>query len=165
MRQTRTTTPATPAASAAAAPRSTLAASPAAPAVPTWTRPAPAKPAPAAKAPRSGKAVKPAVSLKPLSVKAALARPTNPLMEQFVRDMAVAGHGEGTQATYLGAVQQFIQATWTSPEQATEAQLQSYLIALRERDVAGETFRVQRFALQFLFQNTLAREWALFKKN
>jgi hypothetical protein len=31
--------------------------------------------------------------------------------------------------------------------------------------VAGQTFRVQRFALQFLFQNTLARDWPLFKKN
>lgn len=104
-------------------------------------------------------------AIKPPSIKAALARPTNPMMEQFVRDMAVAGHGEGTQATYLGAVQQFIQATWTSPAEATEAQLQSYLIALRERDVAGETFRVQRFALQFFFQNTLVRDWTLFKKN
>ena len=145
MRQTRTTTPATPAASAAAASTSTPA-----------RKPAAAKPAPSIKIPKA---------LSPPSVKAALARPTNPLMEQFVRDMAVAGHAEGTQATYLGAVQQFINTTWTSPEQATEAQLQSYLIALRERDVAGQTFRVQRFALQFLFQNTLARDWPLFKKN
>jgi hypothetical protein len=104
-------------------------------------------------------------AIKPPSIKAALAAPSNPLMAQFVRDMQVAGHGEGTQATYLGAVQQFIQATWTSPREATEVQLQSYLVGLRARDVAGETFRVQRFALQFLFQNTLGRDWALFKKN
>ena len=136
--------------------------------------PAPAAPptrtaARAAVKPATTKAAKAALArkkaIKPPSIKASLARPTNALMAQFVRDMAVAGHAEGTQATYLGAVQQFIQATWTSPEQATEAQLQSYLIALRQRDVAGETFRVQRFALQFLFQNTLARDWPLFKKN
>lgn len=142
MRQKSNTTPPTHAAAAS---------SPTAPAA-TPAR----KPAPSIKIPKA---------LTPPSVKAALARPTNALMEQFVRDMAVAGHGEGTQATYLGAVQQFILATWTSPEQATQAQLQSYLIALRQRDVAGQTFRVQRFALQFLFQNTLARDWPLFKKN
>jgi len=125
----------------------------------------PLKAARAAAKPPSTKAAKPAKAIKSPSIKAALAAPSNPLMAQFVRDMAVAGHGEGTQATYLGAVQQFIQATWTSPREATEAQLQTYLIGLRQRDVAGETFRVQRFALQFLFQNTLSRDWPLFKKN
>ena len=125
----------------------------------------PGKAARAAAKPPSTKAAKAAKAIKSPSIKAALAAPSNPLMAQFVSDMQVAGHGEGTQATYLGAVQQFIQATWTSPREATEAQLQTYLIGLRQRDVAGETFRVQRFALQFLFQNTLARDWPLFKKN
>jgi hypothetical protein len=130
-------------------------------ATPATTTPDKAAHAAAVKSPTT----KAAKALKPSSIKAALAVPTNPLMAQFVRDMQVAGHGEGTQATYLGAVQQFIQATWTSPREASEAQLQSYLIGLRARDVAGETFRVQRFALQFLFQNTLGRDLALFKKN
>jgi hypothetical protein len=130
-------------------------------ATPATTTPGKAVRAAAVKSPTT----KAAKAFKPPSSKAALAAPTNPLMEQFVRDMQVAGHGEGTQTTYLGAVQQFIQATWTSPREATEAQLQSYLIGLRARDVAGETFRVQRFALQFLFQNTLGRDLALFKKN
>ena len=125
----------------------------------------PLKAARAAAKPPSTKAAKPAKAIKPPSIKAALAAPSNPLMAQFVSDMQVAGHGEGTQTTYLGAVQQFIQATWTSPRETSEAQLQSYLIGLRARDVAGETFRVQRFALQFLFQNTLGRDWGLFKKN
>lgn len=160
MRQTRNTPQPTPSATVA----NTVA-----PATPDPAAPPARKAVRAAVKPATTKAAKAALvfkkAIKPLSIKAALAAPTNPLMEQFVRDMAVAGHGEGTQATYLGAVQQFIQATWTSPAEATEAQLQSHLIALRERDVAGETFRVQRFALQFLFQNTLARDWPLFKKN
>jgi hypothetical protein len=125
----------------------------------------PLKAARAAAKPPSTKAAQPATAIKAPSIKAALVAPSNPLMAQFVRDMQVAGHSEGTQATYLGAVQQFIQATWSSPSETTEAQLQTYLIGLRQRDVAGETFRVQRFALQFLFQNTLGRDWALFKKN
>jgi hypothetical protein len=160
MRQTRNTAPATPSATVA----NTVA-----PATPAPAAPPARTAARAAVKPATTKAAKAALALKkaikPPSIKAALAAPTNPLMAQFVRDMAVAGHGDGTQATYLGAVQQFIIATWTSPAEATEAQLQSYLIALRQRDVAGETFRVQRFALQFLFQNTLARDWPLFKKN
>jgi hypothetical protein len=31
--------------------------------------------------------------------------------------------------------------------------------------VARETFRGHRYALQFLFVNSLGRDWALFKKN
>ena len=110
-------------------------------------------------------ATKPAKPLRRPSIKSTLVAPTNALMAQFVRDMQVAGHCDGTQHAYLEAVQRFIQTTWLAPAAATEADFQTYLIALRRRDVAGETFRVQRFALQFLFQNTLARDWAIFKKN
>ena len=154
MRQTRTTTPAVPAASAAPAPTST-------PAARAAVKPATLKAAMAALARKQ--AIKKAI--KPPSIKSTLAAPSNPLMAQFVRDMQVAGHGEGTQHAYLDAIQRFIQSTWVAPAAATEADFQSWLIALRRRDVAGQTFRVQRFALQFLFQNTLAREWAIFKKN
>lgn len=104
-------------------------------------------------------------TIKALGVKAALAAPTNPLMAQYVRDMQVAGLAQSTQHTYLEAVQRFIQATWVAPSAATEADFQSYLIALRAREVAGQTFRVQRFALQFLFETTLRHDWPLFKKN
>lgn len=154
MDQTRNTTPAvTATTSTPAAPTTFPKAAPAT----TFKR--------AAAKPHSTKATKAHKAIKAPSIKAALAAPTNPLMAQFIRDMQVAGHGEGTQQTYLGAVQQFIQATWVSPAEASQEHMQTYLIGLRTRDVAGETFRVQRFALQFLFQNTLAREWGLFKKN
>ena len=46
-----------------------------------------------------------------------------------------------------------------------EKEVQGFLIALRDRDVARETFRGYRWALEFLFVNTLGRDWALFKKN
>jgi hypothetical protein len=130
-----------------------------------------APPAPATITPRkraTPPATKPAPALKPLrrpTIKSSLSAPTNALMAQLVNDMAVAGLAESTQRAYLEAVQRFIQATWVAPAAASEADLQSYLIDLRRRDVAGETFRVQRFALQFLFQNTLGRDWPIFKKN
>lgn len=90
---------------------------------------------------------------------------SNPIRDQFVRDMQVAGLQPGTQKRYLSCVHGFLKATWTGPESATEQQVQDFLIALRERQVARETFRGHRYALQFLFVNTLGRDWALFKKN
>ncbi len=91
---------------------------------------------------------------------------SNGIKDQFVRDMQVAGLCAGTQKKYLSAVDQFFRATWLSPESVTEQEVQTFLIDLRERDVARETFRGYRFALESFFANTLGREWALFgKKN
>lgn len=124
--------------------------------------PSPAATAPSIPAPPAAKTIKP---LRRPTIKSTLAAPTHPLMERFVRDMAVAGLAESTQHAYLEAVQRFIQTTWLTPDAASEADFQSYLIGLRQREVAGQTFRVQRFALQLLFQNTLGRDWPIFKKN
>jgi hypothetical protein len=88
----------------------------------------------------------------------------NKIKDQFVRDMQVAGLGTKTQETYLYAVGAFFRTSWVAAEAATETDVQDYLVSLRERDVAKGTFRVQRYALEFLFTNTLRREWPLFQK-
>lgn len=85
---------------------------------------------------------------------------SNEIRAQFVRDMQVAGLSAGTQGQYLSSVDLFFKATWLSPEAATEQDVQTFLIGLRERDVARETFRGYRFALESLFANTLGRDWA-----
>jgi hypothetical protein len=91
---------------------------------------------------------------------------TNGIRDQFVRDMQVAGLAAGTQEKYLSSVDLFFKTTWLSPASVTEQEVQTFLIGLRDRDVARETFRGYRFALECLFVNTLGREWALFgKKN
>ena len=91
---------------------------------------------------------------------------SNGIRDQFVRDMQVAGLAASTQATYLSSVDLFFKATWLSPEGATEQDVQTFLIGVRDRDVARETFRGYRFALECLFMNTLGRDWPLFgKKN
>jgi hypothetical protein len=90
---------------------------------------------------------------------------SNVIREQFVRDMQVAGLSTGTQAQYLSSVDRFFRTTWRSPETVTEQDVQSFLIELRERDVARETFRGYRYALECLFVNTLGQDWPLFKKN
>lgn len=91
---------------------------------------------------------------------------SNGIRDQFVRDMQVAGLSAGTQAQYLSSVDLFFKATWLSAEAVTEQEVQTFLIGLRDRDVARETFRGYRFALACLFGNTLGRAWPLFgKKN
>ena len=90
---------------------------------------------------------------------------SNTIRDQFVRDMQVAGLTAGTQARYLSCVNGFMKACWVSPASATERQVQDFLIGLREEKAARETFRGYRYALQFLFANSLGRDWALFKKN
>jgi len=87
------------------------------------------------------------------------------IKEQFIRDMQVAGLAKSTQKTYLQYTSSFFRDCWVSAEDATEQNVQDYLISLRERDMAKETFRVNRYALEFLFSNTLQRDWPLFKKN
>jgi len=90
---------------------------------------------------------------------------SNGIRDQFVRDMQVAGLAAGTQAQYLSSVDLFFKATWLSAEAVGEKEVQGFLIALRDRDVARETFRGYRWALECLFVNTLGRDWPLFKKN
>lgn len=90
---------------------------------------------------------------------------SNKIKDQFVRDMQVAGLAPGTQRRYVSSVNVFFRSTWTSPETATERDVQDFLIAQRGLGVARETFRGYRYALQFLFVNTLGRDWPLFKKN
>jgi len=83
-----------------------------------------------------------------------------------VRDMQAAGLASRTQEQYLSSVNGFFRATWLSAEAVTEQDVQGFLIGLRDRDVARETFRGYRFALECLFKNTLGRDWPLFgKKN
>jgi len=90
---------------------------------------------------------------------------SNGIRDQFVQDMQVAGLAAGTQAQYLSSVDLFFKATWLSAEAVGEKDVQGFLIALRDRDVARETFRGYRWALECLFVNTLGRDWPLFKKN
>jgi len=87
------------------------------------------------------------------------------IRDQFVRDMQVAGLATGTQARYLSSVNGFFKVAWLEPASVTERDIQEFLIGLREQGVARETFRGYRYALQFLFANSLGRDWALFKKN
>ncbi len=69
---------------------------------------------------------------------------SNAIRDQFVRDMQVAGLSTGTQQRYLSSVNVFLRSTWTSPDTATEREVQDFLMAQRNLGVARETFRGYR---------------------
>ncbi len=83
---------------------------------------------------------------------------------QFIRDMQVCGLSEATQKRYLKNVDLFFKAIWCSPEEVTEAMVQDFIIEVRNRDVARETFRGYHYALKCFFLNTMHRDWGLLKK-
>ena len=58
----------------------------------------------------------------------------------------------------------FVRRTRTRPQDAREDQVAAYLRELVASGKCHGTIRTHRAALVFVFQNTLQREWGLFKK-
>jgi len=84
----------------------------------------------------------------------------------MIEDMRLAGLSEGTQKIYVGAIRRLAKVFKQSPELLSEEQVAQYLRDLIEKDkVACGTFQVARFAIQFLYSNTLQRDWGLLKKS
>lgn len=89
---------------------------------------------------------------------------SSPIRQQVITDMKVAGLSAATQESYLGIMDRFFRKAWLAPEQITEAMVRDYLNGEIARGVGHGSFKPTRFALQFLFENTLQRDWDLFKK-
>ena len=51
-----------------------------------------------------------------------------------------------------------------SPDELSEEEVRVYLLAMRERGAARGTFKANHYGIQFLYLNTLNRDWALFSK-
>jgi hypothetical protein len=88
----------------------------------------------------------------------------NQLKTRFLTDMELAGLAVASRKTYLDAVEQLLKYYWYSPAELTESQVNHYLLERHRQNPAKGTFRVIRFALRFFFQQTLGRDWHLFKK-
>ncbi len=84
--------------------------------------------------------------------------------QQVIRDMQLAGLAASTQKVYLASIVRFVRLTRTRPQDATEEQVAEYLRGLINQGQCQGTIRQVRGALQFIFQNTLQRQWGLFKK-
>ena len=88
-----------------------------------------------------------------------------PLRMRMIDDMVAAGLSANTQAAYIRAVRGLAKHYRRSPDELCEAEVRSYLLHLRdERGVAHGTFQPYHAGIQFLYERTLDREWALFSK-
>ena len=84
--------------------------------------------------------------------------------QQLIEDLQMSGLSAGTQKTYLDIIVRFVRRTQVRPQDANEAQVAEYLRGLVQRGQCQGTIKTAKGALQFIFQNTLGREWGLFKK-
>jgi hypothetical protein len=88
-----------------------------------------------------------------------------PLRWKMIDDMQAAGLVAETQTVYLRAVAALAAYYRRAPDQLSEAEVRAYLLHLRDhRGVAHGTFHTQHGGMQFLFTQTLGREWSLFSK-
>jgi len=84
--------------------------------------------------------------------------------QQVIEDLQMAGLAPSTRKFYLAVIVRFVNQTRIRPQDATEAQVAEYLRRLINQGKCQGTIRPIRSALQFVFQNTLQRQWGLFKK-
>ena len=84
--------------------------------------------------------------------------------QQVIEDLRMAGLSPATQKAYLAIIVRFVNRTRIRPQDATEAQVAEYLRGLIQSGLCQGTIKPIRYALQFVFQNTLRRDWGLFKK-
>ena len=87
-----------------------------------------------------------------------------PLRMRMIEDMRAAGLTSGAQAIYLGGVRRLAAHYARSPDLLSEEEVRAYLIGLRERGVALGTFKTNHGGIQFLYRQTLDRDWQLFGK-
>lgn len=88
----------------------------------------------------------------------------NALKKRFMEDMELSGMARESMRTYLDAVDQLIRFYWCSPELITEQQLEQYILEKQRCKTPAGSFKVTRFAIQFLFTQTLGKDFHFFKK-
>ena len=84
--------------------------------------------------------------------------------QQLIEDLRMSGLAPSSQKAYLHAVQRFVNVTRTRPQDATEQQVADYLRGLIDKGLCRGTLAPVRSALKFVFENTLGRQWRVFKK-
>jgi Phage integrase, N-terminal SAM-like domain len=82
----------------------------------------------------------------------------------MVEDMKLGGLAATTQAIYTDAVYRLAAHYRRSPDELSEEEVRAYLLGMRERGAARGTFKANHYGIQFLYHNTLDRDWALFSK-
>jgi len=88
----------------------------------------------------------------------------SPLRQRMIEDMRLAGLSATTHAIYIKAVRGLAAHYRRSPDQLSEEEVRAYLLSMRECGAARGTFKANHYGIQFLYRNTLNRDWALFSK-
>jgi hypothetical protein len=86
------------------------------------------------------------------------------IKQQLINDLQMSGLACSSQKIYLEIVVRFVKQTRIRPQDATEAQVADYLRGLIRDGKCQGTIAPVRGALRFVFENTLGRQWGLFKK-
>jgi site-specific recombinase XerD len=82
------------------------------------------------------------------------------LRQHMIEDMKLRGLAPSTQERYLHTVRTLAKHYQRRPDELTQEQVRNYLLYLIEtKKYAKSTFNVNLFAIKFLYQKTLGREW------
>jgi hypothetical protein len=87
-----------------------------------------------------------------------------PLRARMIEDMKLAGLADTTQEVYVQAVRGLAKHYQRSPHRLTEEEVRRYLLAVQAQGAARGTFKTCHYGIQFFYRQTLASDWALFKK-
>src|SRR5262245_38980298 len=87
------------------------------------------------------------------------------LRNRLIRDLHLAGLGQGTQQLYVRAVRQLAAYYMVSPDRLSERHVENYLRYDRdELGVAKGTFEPLVAGLKFFYLQTMGYDWPLFTK-
>lgn len=82
------------------------------------------------------------------------------LRRRMIQDMKLHGLATTTQEVYVGAVKLLAQHFGRSPDRLSEEEIREFFVHLTEaRQLAPNTVRGYLFAIKFLYQRTLRRDW------
>lgn len=83
------------------------------------------------------------------------------LRRRMIQDMTLRGLAQSTQKTYIKSIRTLSRHYHNRPpDQITEEQVRQYLVYLLEmRHLANSTVRTYFYAIKFLYQVTLGRDW------
>ena len=86
------------------------------------------------------------------------------LRQRMIDDMRLRGLAESTQRLYVDAIKGLAKYYNRSPDRITEDEVRQYFLYLTQtRKLAPNTLCIRMYALKFLYQNTLNRQWRLLK--
>ena len=90
-------------------------------------------------------------------------KPSSPLRQRMIEDMALRKLSSQTQAAYLRAVKNFAGFLGQSPDAATAEDLRRYQLHLVEQGISSGNLNATITGLKFFFETTLERPEAMAK--